>query len=119
MKWLKFWTFKSLLRFIFQLGGTWKNGLVLTQNVIAIFTDGSKKDLGVQAGIFSTFNNMEFSFKLKGECTGFQAEMYGMLKAADLMSDISGKDISIYIDSQAAINFQHPIQDCKNLSRVS
>lgn len=81
----------------------WNNNKVLRPNEISIFTDGSKMDSGVGAGVFSDFGNIKLSYKLRDECTVFQAEVFGILKAAEQMRDISGKDISFFIDSQAAM----------------
>ena len=60
-------------------------------------------DCGVGTGGFSTNQNMAFCYKLNDLCTVFQAEVFGILMAADKMKDISGKDISFFIDSQATI----------------
>lgn len=80
----------------------WANNSVVRLNEIGIFTDGSKTNSGVGVGVFST-QSTELSYKLGDDCTVFQAEVFGILKAAESMKDVSGKDISIYIDSQAAI----------------
>ena len=53
--------------------------------------------------IFSNYSNIECSYSLNKSCTVFQAEVFGILKAAELMEGISNKDISIYADNQAAI----------------
>lgn len=53
--------------------------------------------------MFFSTQSTELSYKLGDDCTVFQAEVFGILKAAESMKDVSGKDISIYIDSQAAI----------------
>ncbi|WP_333765286.1 ribonuclease H family protein, partial [Streptomyces sp. IBSBF 2390] len=81
----------------------WLEGSVTRPSEIGIYTDGSKMDCGVGSGIFSEHYNTELSFRLNDDCSVFQAEVFGILKAAEAMRDVSGSDISFYIDSQAAI----------------
>ena len=74
-------------------------------NCISIYTDGSKMENGTGSGVFSEFFNIGVSFRLPDYCTVFQAEIYAVLKACEILGTLpfAGKDIAIYIDSQAAI----------------
>lgn len=82
----------------------WSTNGVLTDKELAVFTDGSKTESGVGAGVFIESLGYEESFRLPQHCTVYQAELLGIKKAADrLLIGVSGKDIAIYIDNKAAI----------------
>ncbi|XP_073821296.1 uncharacterized protein [Musca autumnalis] len=72
---------------------------------IEVYTDGSKMENGTGAGVYSDILNLQLSFKLNKECSVFQAEIFAIKKAAELIKnikeDIDGP-VTIYVDSQAA-----------------
>ncbi|XP_075167884.1 uncharacterized protein LOC142240049 [Haematobia irritans] len=70
-----------------------------------IYTDGSKMTEGVGSGIYCKELGLKESFKLDEQCSIFQAEIFATAKAAELISmrPLFRCDISIFIDSQAAI----------------
>lgn len=82
------------------------NNQTLPFSTASIFTDGSKTENGTGSGIFSESLNIKHSLKLNKDCSVFQAEIKAVEKAATFLSTITDnddKDITIYVDSQAAI----------------
>lgn len=73
----------------------------------SVFTDGSKMDVGVGAGVFSESMLIQRSYRLPDYCSIFQAEIFAVDKAVNTLRDHAGlrgpASIAIYIDSQAAI----------------
>ncbi|XP_073811921.1 uncharacterized protein [Musca autumnalis] len=73
---------------------------------IEVYTDGSKMEMGTGAGIYSDTLNLRLSYKLNERSSVFQAEIFAVKKAAELISnkkgDITGP-VTIYVDSQAAL----------------
>lgn len=70
-----------------------------------IFTDGSKMTEGTGCGVFCNELELEKSYRLRNDCSIFQAEVYAIAMAARLISEfrICSSDISFFVDSQAAI----------------
>jgi ribonuclease HI len=70
-----------------------------------IFTDGSKLAEQVGFGIFSSDIGINQSHRIPDYCSVFQAEVIALKQAAEILSvnGISGKDIHILTDSQAAV----------------
>ena len=83
----------------------WMRNQVISTDDLNIYTDGFKMDCGAGAGIYSTDIGIAESIKLHDKNTVFQAEIVGILKAAELIKDrsVCNKNISIYTDSQAAL----------------
>lgn len=75
------------------------------KNEIEVYTDGSKKENGTGSGIFSETLGIQHSARLNNSCSIFQAELFAVCEAARLISmrPIFSSNITIYIDSQAAI----------------
>ena len=82
----------------------WTSGKVNTSE-ISIYTDGSKLKEGTGCGFFCNELNIGKFYRLKSVCSIFQAEIYAIAIAARHVSmlPIFNRDISFYIDSQAAI----------------
>lgn len=70
-----------------------------------VYTDGSKTSEGTGSGIFIEELDIRQSLNLNRDCSVFQAELLAIRQACKLLSskDIEDRDITIYIDSQAAI----------------
>ncbi|XP_075157549.1 uncharacterized protein LOC142230809 [Haematobia irritans] len=70
-----------------------------------ICTCGTKMAEGTGSGICCKELELKESFKLDNKCSIFQAEIFAIAKAAELLSmkPLFRSDISIFIDSQAAI----------------
>ncbi|XP_070068103.1 uncharacterized protein [Drosophila takahashii] len=60
----------------------WKTGRDQTQH-LNIYTDGSKMEGGVGAGLYCTDPEIRLSFKLPNDCSIFQAEVFAIRKAAE------------------------------------
>ncbi|KAJ4426143.1 hypothetical protein ANN_26952 [Periplaneta americana] len=83
------------------------SGTVIPAN-IQIFTDGSKTEKHVGAGMVAEENSMEIyteARRLDNECSVFQAELLGIQMAVDWIQQQSKDKISyaIHVDSQAAL----------------
>ncbi|XP_073841439.1 uncharacterized protein [Musca autumnalis] len=73
---------------------------------IEVYTNGSKMENGTGAGVYSDILNLQLSFKLNKKCSVFQAEIFAIKKAAELIKNIKGDidgPVTIYVDSQAAL----------------
>lgn len=83
----------------------WNLGNVLTEDGKAIFTDGSKTSQGTGSGIYSEELDIMVSIRLPDHGSVFQAEVLAIARAAELAAArvISREDITIYVDSQAAL----------------
>jgi len=82
----------------------WKTGRDQTQNH-NIYTDGSKMEGVVGAGLYCTDPEIRLSYKLPSECSIFQAEVFAIRKAAEVAQNISRPHnvVKLYVNSQAAI----------------
>jgi len=58
----------------------WKTGWDQTQH-LNIYTDGSKLEGGVGAGLYCTDPELRLSYKLPNDCSIFQAEVFAIRKA--------------------------------------
>jgi ribonuclease HI len=77
-------------------------------SIIQIFTDGSKSDLGVGAGIaiFRLGNHLKsLQYKLDKQCTNNQAEQLAILRALEYIENLQTDDKTptIYTDSQMTL----------------
>lgn len=83
----------------------WSNDSILNESEISVFTDGSKMESGTGAGFFCDQLNISKSFRLPELCSVYQSEVLAVKKAAEqlLIEQVSDRDISFYIDNQAAI----------------
>ena len=72
---------------------------------LAFYTDGSKMDIGTGAGVYCKALGINHSFRIHDDCSVFQAEVTAIIQAAEIIreSNIVGKTITVYIDSQAAV----------------
>ncbi|KAH8342556.1 hypothetical protein KR059_004787 [Drosophila kikkawai] len=68
---------------VFMGPNDWKSGQGHAQ-FLNIYTDGSKMDGGVGAGIYCSDPEMRLSYKLPSHCSIFQAEVFAIRKAAEL-----------------------------------
>ncbi|KAH8246549.1 hypothetical protein KR038_002390, partial [Drosophila bunnanda] len=68
-----------------------------------IYTDGSKMEGGVGAGIYCTDPEIRLSYKLSSQCSIFQ--VFAIWKAAELAQriDRSREAVNLFVDSQATI----------------
>lgn len=84
----------------------WSLNQVVRNGELEVYTDGSKTSLGTGAGVFCAELQLEKSIKLDDSCTVFQAEIMALKIAAEnlLQKDTKGREISLYVDSQAAIS---------------
>ncbi|XP_043661777.1 uncharacterized protein LOC122625789 [Drosophila teissieri] len=82
----------------------WKTGQGHAQH-LNIYTDGSKMEGGVGAGIYCTDPEMRLSYKLPSQCSIFQAEVFAIGKAAELAQSIDRphEAVNLFVDSQTAI----------------
>ena len=62
-------------------------------------------ECGTGSGVFSERLSINESYKLPDECTVFQAEIFGVYKAAEISLEykVHDKDIRICVDIQAAL----------------
>ena len=83
----------------------WTTNQVIRNGELEIYTDGSKISEGTGAGVFCEELHLRKSVKMDNACTVFQAEVLAMKVAADylLSKEIVRREISLYVDSQAAI----------------
>jgi len=83
----------------------WKSGSAQISEVIEFFTDGSKLDGKVGAGVFCDKLNVNISVRLPDYCSVYQAEVVAIKEVLSWLKHnaISAVDIAIYVDSQAAI----------------
>jgi ribonuclease HI len=83
----------------------WQDRDIGVDDDIKVYTDGSKMECGTGSGIYSGSLGFNESIRLMNSCTVFQAEVVGILTAIKLIKDsnITGKNLCIYTDSQAAI----------------
>lgn len=97
--------FNKKINTCFPTREQWERNVVIKISDINVYTDGSKMDTGTGCGIFCEKLEISESIRLKNECTVFQAEVFAVAEAARLISmrALSKSDITIFIDSQAAI----------------
>lgn len=83
----------------------WRNTLLINSFDIALYTDGSKMECGVGAGMFSGTLDISESYRLPDGASVFQAEVLAILKACSLLesAQMPMQNIAIFTDSQAAI----------------
>jgi ribonuclease HI len=74
-------------------------------NSIVCYTDASKSNDGVGAGIYCTNLNIKQKIKIIDNSTVFQAELYAIIKCVEMLFDMSlvNNEIIIATDSQAAL----------------
>ena len=102
----------------------WNNGSVVPSDCNVVwYSDGSVIDGHAGAGVFCSSLGIESSFSLGKFCTIFQAEVFALIKCAELSLErnVSNSKIFICSDSQAAIKaIANPmsesklITECKN-----
>ena len=90
-----------------------KNAKDYTKYMYEIYTDGSKSDFGVGAGIVVFCNdeiNNKLQFKLSSGCSNNQAEQLAIVKAIDYINtlndttQIEGRSVAIYTDSKITLD---------------
>lgn len=86
----------------------WQDGRVVKDFDLTIYTDGSKMDCGVGAGVFSESLNISKSYRLPNAASVFQAELLAIREACRQIKLhtnelLPGQKIAIFVDSQAAI----------------
>lgn len=86
---------------------------------IYVYTDGSKTEEKVGAGVFSGNLGLSNSYKMPSYCTVFQAEILAVLKCSRAMEQmsLSGKQIRICVDSQAALKALAKVETRSSLVR--
>ena len=98
------------VKFVIPDREQWLEQRVDTNYDVNIFTDGSRNDLGVGAGVFISSKN-DFPFKKDVEdfqCLGntvtvFQAEITAISNALLLVDHLEGFNVAFYVDSQSVI----------------
>lgn len=75
------------------------------RNELSPYTDGSKTKESTGSGVYSGDFDVKLCYRLSDWCTVFQAEIYAVWQAIKFKYSLSetSRNISIYIDSQAAI----------------
>jgi len=68
----------------------WKTGRDQTQH-LNIYTDGSKMEGGVGAGLYCTDPELGLSYKLPSDCSIFQAEVFAIRKSAEVAQLVRGQ----------------------------
>jgi len=83
----------------------WEQGRPGTTDEICFYTDGSKLEGQVGAGVYSEQLDIRKSFRLPDHCSLFQAEVHAIKEALTCLGNLSLQrgHLNIYIDSQAAI----------------
>jgi len=83
----------------------WEQGRPGTTDEICFYTDGSKLEGQVGAGVYSEQLDIRKSFRLPDYCSLFQAEVHAIKEALTCLGNLSLQrgHLNIYIDSQAAI----------------
>ena len=83
----------------------WSGGITLEQHADIWYTDGSKTSFGTGAGIHGHRPKANYYFSLGKYATVFQAEVFGILRCAQIYKTkpLRGKLIYILSDSQAAL----------------
>lgn len=83
----------------------WASNQVIREGELQVYTDGSKTSQGTGSGVFIEEMETRISCRLDDECTVFQAEVYALKLAAEHLKEtnVTGRNISLYVDSQAAI----------------
>lgn len=91
----------------------WKTAQDHTRH-LNIYTDGSKMEGGVGAGIYCTDPEIRLSYKLPSQCSIFQAEVFAIRKAAELAqrTDRPYEAVNMFVDSQAAIRSMQSSKVC-------
>uniref|UniRef100_A0A0A1XKT2 Putative 115 kDa protein in type-1 retrotransposable element R1DM n=1 Tax=Zeugodacus cucurbitae TaxID=28588 RepID=A0A0A1XKT2_ZEUCU len=77
----------------------WREGMITSRSTLNIYTDGSKMEDGVGAGIYYQELGVKQPFKLPNNCS------IAIGKAAELVLNTAAgySKVNIYVDSQAAI----------------
>ncbi len=98
-------SFESIVETKFPERDLWSLGQVIRDGEMQVYTNGSKTENGTGSGIFIEELDIRRSYKLSDSCTVFQAEVHALLMAAETLLDtgVNGREISLYVDSQAAI----------------
>lgn len=83
----------------------WAADRVIRDDEISVFTDGSKTETGTGSGIFSADLGIRISERLSPDCSVFQAEIYAVDRAAQMIreQDLNPTAIRICVDSLAAL----------------
>lgn len=83
----------------------WRRENPLGEIDTVLYTDGSKMECGVGAGVYSESPRIEYAFRLPNKSSVFQAELLGIWKACVMIKNNTsmGRSIAIVTDSQAAI----------------
>jgi ribonuclease HI len=83
----------------------WRKKALSETDETNFYTDGSKLDGKVGAGVFCDKLKVSISVRLPDYCSVYQAEVIAIEEALTWLKHnvISSKDITIYVDSQAAI----------------
>ena len=98
------------VKFVIPDREQWLEQRVDTNYDVNIFTDGSRNELGVGAGVFISSKN-DFPFKKDVEdfqCLGntvtvFQAEFTAICNALIIVDHLEGLNVAFYVDSQSVI----------------
>jgi len=86
----------------------WKTGRDLN-----IYTNVSKMEGGVGAGLYCTDPKLRLSYKLPSDRSNFQAEVVPIRKAAEVAQNLNRPHgmVNLFVDSQAAIRSMQSSMD--------
>ncbi|XP_055857796.1 uncharacterized protein LOC129920526 [Episyrphus balteatus] len=83
----------------------WDSNSLISEQGFPFYTDGSKIESGTGDGVFCKPLNIRESYRLPDDCSVFQAEIFAIEKAAELVhkEKLISSEITFFVDSQAAI----------------
>ncbi|XP_017490460.1 PREDICTED: uncharacterized protein LOC108378663 [Rhagoletis zephyria] len=97
--------FSCNVQVLFPSRRDWRRDRVAYREKISLYTNGSKMDCGVGAGVYSKELGVALSLRLGNNTSIFQAEVLGILEACKILGNRVGHSgkATIYSDSQAAL----------------
>lgn len=62
-------------------------------------------DVGAVAGVYITITDIKVSYRFPNECSVFQDEILGIIRAGELVKSYSiiGSEVTLYVNSQVAL----------------
>ena len=96
-------SFENNVKILFPSRKDWKKGTTTKDYDICVYTDGSKMDCGVGAGVFSEDVGINISIRLPDDASVFQAEILAIKEAAAKLTALGCKgNIGIFVNRIAA-----------------
>lgn len=75
----------------------WKDGCVIRNKAVSIFTDGSKVATVTELKIFSKDLELSDSLKVSDSCTVCEAKIYSILAGARRIGEVTMKTMAVDI----------------------